>query len=987
MTFLSRVVTILVLFTPFAGAQFTALITLDGATAGDHLGRAVAVVDDVDGDGVSDILVGLPGADGAGLDAGQARVYSGATGGILIAIDGLQPGDRFGTSVAGLGDLNGDGLSEFAVGAPGSDVGGTDSGSVRVFAAPTGALLYSLAGTAPFDGFGESMTGLADWNADGMGDFAIGAPRVDQMGADFGQVTVYSGVDGSLIATFTGDAPGDEFGSAIADAGDVNMDGVTDLLVGVQLADTQGAFSNAGLARVYSGADQSQLLSIDGQNQVDLFGSAVAGLGDINGDGHADILVVARLEDGGATDSGVARAYSGADGSLIFTIMGTAMGEQLGFSAAAAGDFDGDGTPDIALGAPFAAVAGADSGAIRFYSGVDGSLLLAIDGAEAGAQLGIATSGGADFNGDGLGDVLVGAYLEDDGAAVDAGRARVYTFLDPAILSRFEGLQAGDQLGESVDAVGDVNGDGIPDLVVGARLSDVAGTSSGAAYVISGADGSQIHAVQGAAALTEFGTSVTGLGDWDGDSVPDFAIGAPREDLTATDEGAVHVFSGATGMEIATFNGEANQDQFGFSVSDAGDVNGDGISDLVVGAPRHDVMGTTDAGRVYIFSGADNSQLATADGTEVSGQLGWSVAGVGDVNGDGTPDVVAGARLEDGNGVNSGKIYVFSGVDLSVIVSQNGPSGSAQFGYSVAGAGDVDGDGSPDIVAGAPFDTGGGSEAGLVRVMKGSDLAVIHTLTGTSAMTRFGFSVDGGGDIDGDGFADIVVGAPKDDANGTDAGALTVYSGIDGSLLYTHKGEDANDELGYGVTGLGDVDGDGFPEVAVGARLDDDGGTDAGSVRILRLPIPTIHYPGSREDLFLFTGVNGVTPDRLDDIKDLHVGDQLVVNWRTFQGTFDIYPPILIGQFFVTGTPPTSPPGFPEVHSNPGQVPPPVLVFDGNVGPFGPLALPPGGITLAFTAPPGIAGNSFIFQALAATNTAVNGFFAITHGHEVRFVP
>ena len=964
-------------------AQFTALLTLEGAVAGDQAGSAVASIGDVNGDGVGDILMGLPHAGITGIGAGQARVYSGATGGLLITIDGLNAGDLFGQAVCGIGDRNNDGFADFAVGAPLSDVMGTDSGSVRVFDGPAGALAFTLTGQVAFDNFGSSITGLGDVNADLLPDLAVGSPRADALGADFGVITVHEGVTGTILQTLTGIDPGDELGISIADAGDVNMDGVNDLIGGAHLADTQGPFSNSGRVIVWSGADWSVIHSLNGHAAVDLFGSSVAGIGDINADGHADFVIGARLADDGGIDSGAARVYSGIDATELFVFPGGAAGAELGTAVAGAGDFDGDGIGDIVLGAPRDDSAGVDAGRLLFQSGADGALLLAIDGAEAGATLGASVAGGFDFNLDGLDDVVAGSPLEDENGATDSGRARVYTFLDPAIILRLDGEMPGDQMGECIDSVGDVNGDSVEDFIVGIRLADPVGTSSGRAVLISGVDATILFAFDGEAAGDEFGTAVCGIGDVNGDNIPDVAVGAYAHDVTTANEGRVYVYSGFDGSLIYSLDGEANQDQFGFSLGDLGDINGDLVPDLIVGAPRRDVMSMVDAGKAYVFSGIDGSLIFGIDGLNATDQFGWSVDGAGDTNSDLVPDFIVGARLADGASSNSGNATVYSGADAAILVTHGGTAGE-QFGYSVAGAGDVDGDGLSDVVIGGPLHAANSQVVGRVRIFSGATNLAIMTLIGSADGQNFGFSVDGAGDVNADGFADVIVGANLDDTTGMDAGAIYVYSGVDSSLVYTHLGEDANDNLGYDVIGAFDLNLDGFDDVAAGVRKDDDTGADAGGFRVLSLPNAPVHYPGTMEDLFLYTGLPGEL-DRVDDIKEFNVGENLLVNWRSLLATFDSVPPLLLGQFFTTGSPPVSPPGFPYVQVDPvGMFF--FVVFDGSTGPFGPQMMPPGGLTLSFTIPAGLAGSSFIFQGVAASSLAANGILATTNAHEIRFL-
>ena len=375
-----------------------------------------------------------------------------------------------------------------------------------------------------------------------------------------------------------------------------------------------------------------------------------------------------------------------------------------------------------------------------------------------------------------------------------------------------------DSFGISVSGAGDVNGDGFADLIVGAERDDNNGPDSGSARVFSGADGSVLYNFDGDSSFDRFGHSVSGAGDVNGDGFDDLIVGAFSDDNNGTGSGSARVFSGADGSVLYNFDGDSANDRFGISVSGAGDVNGDGFADLVVAADLDGNNGIINSGSARVFSGADGSVLYNFDGDTANNGLGTSVSGAGDVNGDGFADVIVGTEQVDSNGFSSGSARVFSGADGSVLYNVDGDSTNGFFGSSVSGAGDVNGDGLADVIVGA-------RGTGAVRVFSGINGSVLYTFDGDSSRDSFGTSVSNTGDVNGDSFADVIVGDYLDDSNGTNSGSAQVFSGADGSILYNVDG-DSGDRFGASVSGVGDVNGDGVADFIVGASNTAGSGVD-----------------------------------------------------------------------------------------------------------------------------------------------------------------
>ncbi|MFT5051538.1 MAG: hypothetical protein ACI8QZ_002957 [Chlamydiales bacterium] len=391
------------------------------------------------------------------------------------------------------------------------------------------------------------------------------------------------------------------------------------------------------------------------------------------------------------------------------------------------------------------------------------------------------------------------------------------------LLYEIDGDSQGDLLGASVDGIGDIDGDGRGDLVVGIQRQDPDGqTNAGSAMVFSGADGAPIYTFDGPIPGATFGNEVRGAGDVNGDNVPDIIVGALFDAPNGINRaGSATVFSGADGSVLYLFEGDTIQGLLGRSIDGAGDVNLDGFADLIVGATDDD--NGLDSGSVTIFSGLDGSVIYDIPGDASLDAFGASVAGLGDLNNDGHADFAVGSRGAGSIVAGGGRVHVFSGIDGSVMYVYNGTVAGGAL-HIVASAGDVDADGTPDFMAAAP-------DAEQVFVYSGADGSLIHLLTGNSVGDGFGSRIAGIGDANNDGVQDLLVGAPTDDRNGAGAGSATVYSGDDASVLFTFDG-DAGDRIGSGVAALGDVNGDLCDDFVVGGFFDDNTATNSGSVKV-----------------------------------------------------------------------------------------------------------------------------------------------------------
>ena len=890
----------------FGTIDLTALSAADGFviqgdTANDLAGRSVSGAGDVNGDGYADLIIGAAGGDDGGNAAGEAYVIFGKAGGFgTIDLSGLTSEQGFiirgatdndlaGDAVSAAGDIDGDGYDDLLVGAPGGDLGGTNAGQAYVifggpFAAGNADRTIAGAGGADLligsdgddvligNGGADVIRGGAGSDRISVADLAFadidgGTGRDTLALTGSGQtLDLTSGSGLGLPAEITSIEVIDLTGSgsntlvidrlAVFDTSDDTSGGVTTLTVRRDGGDSV-IFSDAGwtpgtdvtvdgvVFETYDNGNARLLVEqiatttdpfvpaivvdlttlgagqgfiVRGDANGDFSGNSVSRAGDVNNDGHEDILIGASDGDDGGFGAGEAYVVFGGTG---------------GFGTA-----DGTGRQVIDL-----TTLGTAQGFI-------------IQGDAPGDGAGFSVSNAGDVNGDGFDDLIVGARNGGDGGQL-AGEAYVVfgrtdgarQVVDLTTLGSTQGFiiqgdAAFDLVGTSVSNAGDINGDGYDDLIVGASGGFDGGPAAGEAYVIFGgaggfgtADGSgrqvidltslnmtQGFIIQGDASYDGAAVSVSGAGDVNGDGYDDLIIGAAGGDDGGANAGEAYVIFGGAGgfgaadgsgrqvIDLTTLGaaqgfiirGDAAGDQAGRSVSAAGDVNGDGYDDIIVGAAGGD-DGGSDAGEAYvIFGGAggfgavdgsgrqviDLTTLGAAQGFIIQGdaagdQAGRSVSAAGDINGDGYDDIIVGARYGDDGGNLAGEAYVIFGsgggfgiadgtgrqvIDLSMLSAAQGfvIQGDDDFdiaGSAVSSAGDVDGDGYDDLIVGAPGNDRGGTLAGETYVVFGAAFAAgdaDRTIVGTSGGDRL-IGSDGDDVLIGNGGTDVFRGGAGDD--------------------------------------------------------------------------------------------------------------------------------------------------------------------------------------------------------------------------------
>ena len=402
-----------------------------------------------------------------------------------------------------------------------------------------------------------------------------------------------------------------------------------DLAVGVPGGDTAGA-PQAGRVSVYSGAGERLVHQLDGVPDEGMFGFSVDISGDVDSDGVPDLVVGAPF--GGRTAAGRAYLYSGGEGELLLVLKGESQLDEFGFSVSFLGDVDGDGVADLAIGAPFATPAGmALAGRVYVYSGASGSLVYSIDGKGDGDKFGWSLRQADDLDSDGVPDFVAGAPFASPSGLFGAGSAYVYSGATGTLIRRLDGTAPFDQFGMSLSSAGDLDADGLEDIIVGAPGAAVGDlTGAGSAFIYSGATGALIHRLDGEGSLDHFGESVSAAGDVNADGVPDLLVGAPRADPdTRLDAGSAYIYSGFDGSLILRLDGEALGDEFGRTTAFSEDLDGDSTPDLIVGAQFADPGGRRSGGSIYLYSGTDGSLIRRLDGWTPGDRFGTSLSGLG----------------------------------------------------------------------------------------------------------------------------------------------------------------------------------------------------------------------------------------------------------------------------------------------------------------------------------------------------------------------
>ena len=840
---------------------------LDGENNNDGSGFSVSAIDDINGDGYADLLIGADGYPG-GSAKGRSYVVFGksgvGSGGVFslaslngtngFKLDGENSNDYSGYSVSGAGDINNDGYADLLIGAPyylgqagrgrsyvvfgGLEVG---SGGVFSLASLNGINGFKLNGENNLDYSGISVSTAGDINDDGYADLIIGAhgygngegrSYVVFGGAVIGGDGTFnlSSLNGANGFKLNGENGGDHSGASVSSVGDINGDGYVDLLIGAfgypgggWNGRTYVMFGQPGIGHVgvfnLSSINGINGFKLDGENNDDRSGNSVSAAGDINGDGVDDLIIGAFAYPAGSAKGCSYVVFGDVPPVLVNNSLSLSVGAAIQLNSTYLAAYDRNHNNNTLVFIPSAIT----HGYFSTTTAPGTSLVNFTQQQVSNSQI--------QFVHDGT--LVAPSYnitVRSTGIAWTGPSSARINFIGapqsyfPAILPlaglngqngfKLDGENNNDWSGSTVGVAGDINGDGYADLIIGASYY---AASTGRSYVVFG----------------------------------DPNVGSS----------GIIALSALNGTQGFKLNGEAMNDQSGVSVNGAGDINGDGYADLLIGANYH---GASLTGRSYVVFGGpkvggggmitlsnlNGSNGFKLDGEQVGEQSGTFVNAAGDINGDNYADIIIGAQFWNGIG-RSYLVFGGPGVGSKGTVSLANLTGSNGFklngesigdwsGYSVSTAGDINQDGYADLLIGSPHHSNltgcnyvvlGGPNVGNSGVVSLSNLtgASGFKLEGETSNDQNGYYVSAAGDINGDNVADLLIGAPFHNnligrsyavfgSSNLGISGMIILADLSGSNGFKLDGENNGDYNGIALSGIGDFNGDGFGDVLVGAH-------------------------------------------------------------------------------------------------------------------------------------------------------------------------
>ena len=804
----------------------------------------------------------------------------------------LNAGDQMGWSVSRIGDLNNDGTEDFVVGAPYDDDGGAstvDKGAVYIVYMKTDRTVKKyrkisasetlLSGKIDnLDNFGFSVAGIGDLNADGIEDIAVGAIGDDAGFTNAGAVWILF-LDTSGVVTdttklchntngFGASKSGAFLGSACAQIGDIDDDGIEDIVVGAYQYTTTGSIK-PGAAYVLrmntnGTVDASTLITSSSGgftgtlSSLDFFGYGCEGAGDLNEDGVEDIIVSAPQDDDYYTNAGALWIlYLNTNGTVTsskkLTQPFTSENIYFGGSAPLFGkdfavyDIDNDGQSDILAGA----YGMLSVYALRLDANENITHVRAFGSRRAWnhtlttEQFGASVSIISDIGNDRKPEILVGAASHSEGGIATQGGIYILSLNDwlndnpeglasnhsqiSSVAGNFtDTINTSDNFGHSICKLGDLNNDGIDDMVVGVPYDNDGGVDKGCAYVLildansnvstsynlssnqggfgTGLDGSDL-----------MGSAVASIGDMDADNVEDFVVGASHDDDGGANAGAVYIvymnstgtvksklkISNGTGGFTGTIPGSS---RFGSSIAFIGDLDNDGVEDMAVGAPYEG------KGSVWILfmnsngtvKGQNKITTAFGDTWGTTPYFGWSLCRAGDLNGDGNEDLWAGSIANNNTGAvyalylnTSGNVTGYKKINNAGSNFPHTLKSGERFGASIATIGDINNDGVTDVAIGSSIHTSYTLQKGGVWIVRLDtaenvlDADLLNDSTGRFYMSMndndlFAASLAYMGD-DSNGNPKLCVGSPDADHGGTDRGLVVTIQLVNSKNTVTYS--------------------------------------------------------------------------------------------------------------------------------------------------------------------------------------------------------
>ena len=823
-----------------------------GNQAGASFGAAIAPAGDVNRDGYADVLVGAPKFDNGQADEGRVYLYMGSVNGLASipawTWEPNQGGAQAGSVVAPAGDVNNDGFDDILVGAPMFDrPGHVDAGAVFVFygsatvppSSPSVTLFNDVTGAR----FGASAAAAGDVNGDFVPDIVVGAPAFANGQANEGAVYVFHGSNGALatVASFTleGNEVDARLGAAVTGAGDVNGDAYADVLLGAP-GSSPNAVPAAGKALLYRGSGAgigaTGPITIAGTADSAQVGAGVSLAGDVTSDGYADVLIGSPGDHAGGVRRGSWGLYlgdaSGISSGPSFQAVGPVDQARIGAVLATAGDLDGDGYAD--------AVAGNERGnQVVVYYGRLGGLFnpTPLTGTQALARFGAAAATAGDFDGDGLAELLVGAPDYGEPGLLLEGAARAFLGRPggpvQAANSPLGGSAPATSFGDALAIVPNAESHPFPSLLIGEPDWPGGGRVLAHRGQLAGIALAPAHTFDASADDQAFGSEIADVGDVNRDTQSDFVIGSPFYSAGGlSDRGRAVLYrggdSGGPVLDSWLAIGDQANATFGHQVAGRGDVNGDGYADFVVSGDNWSDGANTACGKAWLYigspSGPSSFPVWSAQGTAQNQFFGYRLAML-DFDADGYSDV---AVLSQPSFPNPSParvdIYYGSPAGLSAqpafTLSPTPPR--QEFGSAMAGVGDYDGDGVGDLVVSAIDGAGGAGELFLYpgSLARSNPSGQVRMFTGNNGAVATGFSLAGGGDLNGDGRADFVAGAPFSSNGESGEGRLIVFYGKGGfgPLVPDTTLESNVQDSGMGrrLAPLADLNGDSYADIASG---------------------------------------------------------------------------------------------------------------------------------------------------------------------------